>query len=245
MARLFSLSVRSPKQALPRFHATKDALLMMWSRDKSCKWVHKVVEARTMTQKRSDNSQHGHGTIYEVAKELNLKMDVPEQKSVLEAIVDQLPFDHDWDDRVPLERGYKAAGLKRYRLDKQGWSTVSLEESTGTTVSKEKDRAHKDDAKKMVTDATVKGEVDEDKEWGQWLDLMKKCKRDSTQIDKLHNVVRKHEMMFAAMAPKEDENREGLQLNSGFQRLQSPQYIQAPQPPRMLDPRSPSLATSM
>jgi len=48
---------------------------------------------------------------------LGISTNNPAETAVLETILNELPNDDDWDEEVPIQRGYKKAGLKRYKID--------------------------------------------------------------------------------------------------------------------------------
>lgn len=51
---------------------------------------------------------------FDVAKLMGIDPD--KNHAVLDAVLSELPYDTDWSDDIPLERGYKVAKLKRYHI---------------------------------------------------------------------------------------------------------------------------------
>ena len=60
--------------------------------------------------------QHIFGS-YDLASLLNMDYEKPTQKRVIDSVASEMDADSDWDETIALERGYKTAGLKRYKLD--------------------------------------------------------------------------------------------------------------------------------
>ena len=70
----------------------------------------------------------------------------PVQRSVLDALLQELPSDTNWDLTNPTEKAYSIAGLKRYTMSKQQLSIQSLEETDAKSVQLEKEGARKQKA---------------------------------------------------------------------------------------------------
>ena len=67
---------------------------------------------------------------FDVAALANMKMEIPAQKHLVEAICKGLEQDDEWDEDDVFEKAYKEAGLKRYKLDKKLLASKSQKEST-------------------------------------------------------------------------------------------------------------------
>lgn len=76
----------------------------------------------------------------------------PVQRTVLDALLQELPSDTNWDLTNPTEKAYSIAGLKRYTMSKQQLSIQSLEETDAKSVQLEKEGARKQKAM-MLEDA--------------------------------------------------------------------------------------------
>lgn len=72
---------------------------------------------------------------YDVAALANLKVECPVQKKLVETICKGLEQDDEWDEEDVFQRGYKEAGLKRYKLDKKLLTSSSEKESYQEVVS--------------------------------------------------------------------------------------------------------------
>jgi hypothetical protein len=101
-----------------RGSATKDALLTNFLADKSCRWYHEAMDSHATVVEHSDSSIHGHGCRYDVARLLNLREEVPEQKDLLDCVCGELPVEGEWNELNAIERSYKKLGYKRYRIDR-------------------------------------------------------------------------------------------------------------------------------
>ena len=91
--------------------AVKDALLANFMADKTCKWHHEVLEARMEVVTKKDASFHGHASKFQIAKALNLDAKEPEQATILESVLAELPVEGEWDPNIPIERGYAKSGV--------------------------------------------------------------------------------------------------------------------------------------
>ena len=162
-------------RALGRFNEAKGKLLDRWLMDKSCKWWNEYKSSMVTTDATTTHNVSGFGTIYDLAKLINMDYANEAQKVIVDSIAAECPSDDDWDAKnailvavvvmvvfvvvvmvvvvvvvmvgggggghpcQAIERGYKAAGLKRFKLDKDLMMThdVSVAEREETTTSAE------------------------------------------------------------------------------------------------------------
>ena len=99
-------------QKLGRFDAEKNAILQKYINDKTISWMNSYLEEKKFVQSEVQEGAEGHTSQRGVAKLLGMSADDP----ALAAIVGEAPCDEDWGSENAIERGFKKAGLKRYKL---------------------------------------------------------------------------------------------------------------------------------
>ncbi|CAE7868884.1 unnamed protein product, partial [Symbiodinium necroappetens] len=103
-------------QACKLFDPRKSELLTLWQGDKSLKtWAEATVQHSEQTS-HSSQSKQSYGTLYDVAKIMNLDISQPPQKKLLDKALLKLESDDLWSETNPLEQTYKEEGLKRYHF---------------------------------------------------------------------------------------------------------------------------------
>ena len=114
-------------KALGLRDANKRALCTKYFGDKSAGWFPTWKENFTKSKVQTQTCESGWLPAFMVAEKLGLKEDSP----VFEAILSELPCQDasEWSDNVPLERGFKKAGLKRY-----GYSNSLLGQESETST---------------------------------------------------------------------------------------------------------------
>ena len=162
--------------------AVKDALLQNFLADKSCKWCHEIVESRLELQELQEGSLHGHATRWQVAKELGLDTQDPQQALVLEAVLEELPKEGAWDESVPLERGYARAGVVRYRLDMKVLSRFTKTDRKTSGVQSTK---HRYDSKHVSALQASKVKVEISEGWSEWVRTYSRIKGALAALTKL------------------------------------------------------------
>ena len=61
---------------------------------------------------------------------------MPYDCEAFKKVLEETPFDHEWDEKMPTQKGYKAAGLKRYKLDHgDAWEKTLFSEKKEETFS--------------------------------------------------------------------------------------------------------------
>ena len=112
-----SLSLRDPQ---------KREVVAKWLSDKTCQWKNEFISMSSTEHVETKSKVKGHATMYEIAKQVSLDPEIPDQMKLLQNILDEFPSDMDWDEDDPYEKGCKAGGLRRYQFEKK-------------TLSKQKD----------------------------------------------------------------------------------------------------------
>ena len=100
-------------KGLGRFDGEKNVILQKYINDKSLGWINAYVEEKKFVQKETQEGAEGFTTLYGVAKLLGMSSEDP----ALSQILEEVPSDDLWDEGNALERGFKKAGMKRYKLD--------------------------------------------------------------------------------------------------------------------------------
>ena len=100
-------------KGLGRFDGEKNVILQKYINDKSLGWMNAYVEEKKFVQKETQEGAEGFTSLHGVAKLLGMSSADP----ALSRILEEVPSDDLWDEGNALERGFKKAGLKRYKLD--------------------------------------------------------------------------------------------------------------------------------
>ena len=131
-------------KGLGRFDGEKNVILQKYINDKSLGWINAYVEEKKFVQKETQEGAEGFTTLYGMAKLLGMSSEDPALRQILE----EVPSDDLWDEGNALERGFKKAGLKRYKLDYiDGLVKKTNSKEASSAISSE---AHLKDKKALV-----------------------------------------------------------------------------------------------
>lgn len=100
-------------RSFSRFDQRKTDMLAKWEKDKSCKsWLNTYQQKDLKAESVKFEGVTGYGTKHDVATFLNL----PVEHAIVQAVLEELPQDDDWNDEDMMQRAYKKANEKRYNL---------------------------------------------------------------------------------------------------------------------------------
>lgn len=102
-------------KALPLRDKMKNCILLKWLNDKACNWTTTKSTTAIIEKVEVKSKVSGYGTIYDAARLMG--MDYYKDKALVDAILEDIPQDDDWDSSNGIQNGYKKAGLKRYKLE--------------------------------------------------------------------------------------------------------------------------------
>lgn len=105
----------------------KRVLASRFFTDKSCQWFPSWKDSYVQQKKKSNTQVFGWLPAFMVADKLQLDLNCDIMKIILEELDQEGP--EKWSDEVPLERGFKKAGLTRYFYQE---GLLSSEENSGT-----------------------------------------------------------------------------------------------------------------
>ena len=224
-------------KSYPRFDDKKKEILNKWRGDKSCSWITSYVEVNTKTNEVDTRGLHGHGTMcisqlinaacimyvlhvlymyhtiqllprYDVAALANLKLEIPVQKKLCDAICAGLEQDDDWDESDLFEKAYKASGLKRYKLDKKLLTASSLKETYSEAVSSSSSKDGK--AAPRALQGLQEPEIKiQNPEFVELTNLTKTCKSASAAVATLLQHFKK---ILPSLLVMDDKSSEGLSV---------------------------------
>ncbi|CAE7484481.1 unnamed protein product, partial [Symbiodinium pilosum] len=132
-------------EALGLYNPRKTELLLQWKQDKSLKTWAEVDSSHSTFTRGTDRSEKSYGTLYDVAKMMNLDPSDKIQKKLLNKALAKLDQDFLWDDTNPLEAVYKEEEMVRY-----SWKKNMGQLMESGVEDAEKVRATKDAAKKLA-----------------------------------------------------------------------------------------------
>lgn len=142
-------------QELPHRSAEKHAMVRNHLKDKTGNWYQTIEESKIVSQGITNLNKFGWGSKFDVAGACNIPLDKAHE-SILQAVLDKLPQDDNWDLSNPLQAGFKAAGQKRYFLDKDEYDTFTKQDikEDKTSTSHESKLKPGDAGIPMLEDAT-------------------------------------------------------------------------------------------
>ena len=115
---------------------------------------------------------------------------MPYDCEAFKKVLEETPFDHEWDEKIPTQKGYKAAGLKRYKLDHgDTWEkTLFSEKQEETFSSNQSMQTGGVSALSISGSSEVKIEI---KEWALLLVEVKVIKSADIECNTLHRNLKK------------------------------------------------------
>ncbi|CAE7249813.1 unnamed protein product [Symbiodinium sp. CCMP2592] len=106
---------------LPR-NATEQRMQMLssWEQDKTGKmWAEKIQSLE------NDKATTASKVGWEIADQENLNLQIPEQKKLWESILEEIPYDEEWNQEDNRERALAKAGERRYHYGKTKMTTTT------------------------------------------------------------------------------------------------------------------------
>ncbi len=130
-------------RSLPHKGHEKADFLMQWKGDKSCKWVNEYKALHCSSSSASSTTIKGHGTVYDIAHIVHMDYSKEDQKIIVDTLCEGLEQDDNWNEDIPLELGYKRAGLKRFKINHSLWANYTQEETHHETFASAIDKHEK------------------------------------------------------------------------------------------------------
>ena len=102
-------------EALPLRDKMKNSILLKWLNDPKCNWTNTGSTEVVNEKVEVNTKEKGYGTCYDAAKLMHMDYNV--NPTLVDKILEDIPFDDQWDVTNGIQAGYKKAGLKRYKLE--------------------------------------------------------------------------------------------------------------------------------
>ncbi|CAE7444465.1 unnamed protein product [Symbiodinium sp. CCMP2592] len=111
---------------LPR-NATEQRMQMLssWEQDKTGKMWAEKIQSLENDKATTASKVGGFLSRWEIADQENLNLQIPEQKKLWESILEEIPYDEDWNQEDNRERALAKAGERRYHYGKTKMTTTT------------------------------------------------------------------------------------------------------------------------
>ncbi|CAE7224502.1 unnamed protein product [Symbiodinium sp. CCMP2592] len=111
---------------LPR-NATEQRMQMLssWEQDKTGKMWAEKIQSLENDKATTASNVGGFLSRWEIADQENLNLQIPEQKKLWESILEEIPYDEDWNQEDNRERALAKAGERRYHYGKTKMTTTT------------------------------------------------------------------------------------------------------------------------
>ncbi|CAE7296819.1 unnamed protein product [Symbiodinium sp. CCMP2592] len=111
---------------LPR-NATEQRMQMLssWEQDKTGKMWAEKIQSLESDKATTASKVGGFLSRWEIADQENLNLQIPEQKKLWESILEEIPWDEEWNQEDNRERALAKAGERRYHYGKTKMTTTT------------------------------------------------------------------------------------------------------------------------